>query len=430
MLNLGSSKKRVVVLGGGFGGLNTSIILNKISYTPFIDLDITLIDNKDHFIFYPFLYETLSDELTIDDISIKYKECPDLKGVDFKKTSVKSINLYDREVETDDSMVSYDILVVSLGSKIRIPSILGDKPNVFIFKNPLDVDKLKHQISYQIKRFHNLKDKLDLNNNEDKDELKSLLTFLIVGAGPSGVELSTKLSDIMGLVCNKEKIDPSFTKVVLIDVNEKLLPSFSNSTSRVVTKTLKQKGIEFHVGTTLHKFEDNIATLIGKDRIELPCGTIIWTGGTEFNPVIPYLGMDTTQDGKILTDEYLQSLHALGVYAIGDNAEIEKNKILLPFPQTAQVAIQQSYICSYNILAHIVKLPKIPYNYIKVGEMLSLGKESGYVDILGNKFEGKTAKWIRKMLYSFAYPGETSISKMTQKMFKKARNDKVIPEWL
>ncbi len=429
MLNFGSSKKKVVILGGGFGGLNTSILLEKISYTPLIDLDITLIDNKDSFIFYPFLYETLSDELNIDDISIDYKNCPDLKGVDYKKATVKSINLFDRRIETDISGLDYDILVISLGSKTRIPSILGEKPNVFIFKNPIDVEKLKHQISYQIKRFHNLKDKVEINTGTNKEELESLLTFLIVGAGPSGVELSTKLSDIMKTKCKDEGIDPSLSKIVLIDVNEKLLPNFSNSTSRATNKILKQKGIELHLGTTIHKLEDNIATLIGKDRINLHCGTIVWTGGTEFNPVIPYLGMDTTPDGKILTDEYLQSLHALGVFAIGDNAEIEKNKILLPLPQTAQVAIQQSYICSYNILAHIIKLPKIPYNYLKVGEMLSLGKDSGYVDILGNKFEGKTAKWIRKMLYSFAFPGENSINKMIRKIMNKAKKDKAIPEW-
>lgn len=439
MFNFRPNKKKIVILGGGFGGLYTAIILKKLSSIPLVNLDITLIDRKEKFIFYPFLYEMLSEELSEKDISIDYRTNKELKGIKILQSEIKSINLFERVIETDNKSVQYDILVISLGSKIRVSSTIQGKPNVFLFKTLLDVEKFKHQIIYQFKRFLSLKDsinskKTNTTNNKKKKtetiskierELHSYLTFLVVGGGPSGVELSAKLSDILSSKCIENGIDPNYGKIILIDINDRLLPTLHQSISFSVTKILEKKGIEIHLGVSLQKLEDDNAIIIGKDeKYTIPCSTIIWTGGTEFNPVISNSGLDTTAEGKILIDEYLQSLHSMGVFAIGDNAIIEKNKALIPLPATAQVAIQEAYVCSYNIIAHILSLPKIPFNYIEVGEMVSLGLDSGCVNILGMHFEGKVAKWIRNVLYAINYPSMDSILKITPKILNKiAKND-------
>ncbi len=222
-------------------------------------------------------------------------------------------------------------------------------------------------------------------------------------------------------------IDEKYIRIILVDVNEKILSTFHNSTSETAKKTLEEKGIELHLGTTLQKFDDNKATFVGKEKLTIPCGNVIWTGGIEFNPVVPNLGLDTTPEGKILVDEYLQSLHSMGVFAIGDNSCIEKNKARVILPNTAKVAVQQALACSYNIIAHITMLPKLPYTYIDIGEMIGLGTASGSVNIFGTHFEGTQAKWIRNIAYSIIFPGLSSSLKIAKKMFEKARKDKIIP---
>lgn len=429
MFNIGTKKKKkVVILGGGFGGMYTALTLNKLMSTPFVsNLDLTLIDKKDDFVFQPFLIESLSGELTEKDITIKYKNYEELKGVKFIKSEVKTVNLFERSVETDQDIIYYDLLISALGSKVRLPKSMEEKTNVFLFKDPLDVEKLKHQISYQFKRYKNLSERLDPQAPENEDELKSLLTFLVVGAGPTGVELSAKLSDILKDKCKKENIDTKRLKVILIDINDKILASFDKKVSDSAQKKLKEKNIEILLGTTLHKIEDNYVTLLGKDKVNIPCGNVIWTGGTDSNPVIADFGLDTSAEGKILVDEYLQSLHSLGVFAIGDNAQIEKNKMPELLPNTAQVAIQQAIICAFNIVAHSLLLPKIPFNYIEFGNVLSLGLDSSSVNVLGVQLGGKQAKWFRNILYAVGYPGLKSSLKMSQKMIERANKDKVSP---
>ncbi len=429
MFNIGTKKKKkVVILGGGFGGMYTALTLSKLVSTPFVNnIDITLIDKKDEFVFQPFLIETLSGELTEKDITIKYKNYEELKGVKFIKGEVKTVNLFERSIETDEDVINYDILVSALGSKVRLPKPLEEKTNVFLFKEPLDVEKLKHQISYQFKRYKNLSDKLDPTDPKSDDELKSLLTFLVVGAGPTGVELSAKLSDILEKKCKKEKIDKKKLKIILIDINDKILASFDEKISKSAQKKLKEKNIEILLGTTLQKIEDNYVILLGEKKMSIPCGNIIWTGGTNSNPVIADFGFDTSTDGKILVDEYLQSVHSLGVFAIGDNAQIEKNKMPMLLPNTAQVAIQQAIICAFNIVAHSLLLPKIPFNYIEFGNVLSLGVDSSSVNVFGLQLGGKQAKWFRNILYAVGYPGLKSSFTMSQKMIEKANKDKVSP---
>lgn len=432
MFNL-SRKKKVLILGGGFGGLYTAVILNFLAKNPFlnINLDITLIDRKTDFIFYPFLYETLSGELSEDDVTIRYDEIKELKEIKIVKGEVESANIFERFVETvDKERYDYDILISALGSKVRLPKLLKGKPNVFLFKSLLDVEKIKHQISYQFKRY---KSKIDKSNGENPEELtkelQPLLTFLVVGAGPSGVELSSKLKDIINAKCEENEINPDFAKVILIDINDKVLANMHKKTTETAQKVLKKKGVEIYLGTSIHKLEDDIVTLLGKERFTIPCANVIWTGGTEANPVLKNFGIDTSMEGRILVDAHLQSVHSMGVFALGDNAVVEKNKVQLPLPQTGKVAVQQSIVCAYNIIAHLKMFPMIEYQYIDVGEMIAIGTDSAYVDILGNHFDGKTAKWVRKLIYSFIYPGIDSIMKMSSKMMNKANKDgfKLLP---
>src|SRR5579875_778403 len=369
------NKTRILVLGSGFAGMSfIKSFLKNVKYDIAENLELFLITIKNYHLFTPLLYQVatglVNEYHILDPVRIKTKK------LDYRviEAEIKEINIERKFVVTSLGNIAYDYLVIALGSVDNDFGIKGVKENAIPLKSAKDAIKIRSKIISSFERAS----LLDIGN----PMRKSLLTFVVIGGGPTGVELVGAIRDYVKQLCNKYySIDSSECRVILIEAANRLLLQAREKTAEKCRRILESRGVRVLLNAKVVAVEQDGVVLADGTKIE--SSNVFWTAGIKVNPVVENISDELVlkKKGRIIVDEYLRVQNYPYAFAIGDNAWVTSGSKLNPVPAMASAAVQQGeYLGKYlaSILSNYTF--KKPFVYKDFGLMLSLGRFKGIVE--------------------------------------------------
>lgn len=365
----------ICILGGGFGGLYTALRLSQLPWNE-LKPQIFLVDQNDHFLFSPLLYELVTGELQSWEIAPPYSELLANTEVRFIQSAVKEIDVAQQQVTLSDQSISYDRLVLALGGETPLHQVLGSAEYALPFRTVQDA--------------YRLEDRLRTLETSEAPKIR----VAVVGAGPSGVELACKLADRLG----------DRGRIRLIERNNQILKSAPEFNQAAAAKALEKRQVWTDLETSIESLEAKQMTLRYKDKPDtLPVDLVLWTVGTAIAQPIQALPLLHNDLGQLLTDPTLQVQDSPNIFALGDLADC-RDPQGKPNPKTAQVAIQQADCVGWNLWASLTQRPLLPFHYTHLGEMLTLGEDSAAMSGLGVQLDGPLAFMARRLIYLYRMP--------------------------
>jgi NADH:quinone reductase (non-electrogenic) len=355
-----SAKARIVVVGGGFGGIAAARALRHA------DAEVLVIDRRNHHIFQPLLYQVATAVLSPAEIAAPIRQLEaGQRNLSVLLAEVTGIDRAGRTIEASVPgsgvhKMPFDYLVVATGSR---PSYFGHDEfarHAPGLKNLNDAEAIRNKILGAFEK---------AAATEDEGERERLMTFVLVGAGPTGVELAASLAHLVKTTLrgNFRHIDPAKARIVLLDGASRVLPTFSTLVSRDVARRLDRLGVKVMTGVKVETVDEN-GVVAGGSRI--PSATVLWTAGVEASPIPRMLGTPTDRAGRALVDALLRA--APGVFVVGDAASFTQDGH--PVPGVAQAAIQEGRYVGELIANALEGRAMRPFRYRDLGNMAVVGK--------------------------------------------------------
>ena len=397
-MNGAPRKPRVVILGGGFGGVYTALALEKALRSR-DDYEIVLVNSENYFVFQPMLPEVISGTIGLTDVVSPLRRL--LPGTDIHVRDVESVDLEERIVTTSPGfqphphLIPYDHLVLALGTVTDFRGLPGLPEHALPFKNLGDALTLRNHVIRALEEAS--------IEGHDAELRRQLLTFVVAGGGFSGVEVAAELNDFVRNVAgNYRQIDPAEIRVILLHAQERILPEMQESLALFAQKILQKRGVELRLGARLASATGKAAILADGETI--PTRTLVSTVPAFAHPLIDALKLPKAKNGRVLTNSHLQVDGTSNVWAIGDCARIATADGTI-VPPTAQHATRQAGVAAHNILAAIRGGQRREFDFKGLGKMGSLGHRSAVADILGIKLSGFLAWWVWRTIYLMKMPG-------------------------
>lgn len=381
------AKTRIVVIGGGMGGLFTALELGEKG-------DITLVSDEDHFLFTPMLYEYFSGEVEEWHIAPKYKELLD-EQIKFVQGIVTAIDIANQQVTIDHhaQKLSYDVLVLAPGGVTNYAGVEGAERYAIPFRKIAHADSLRQRMI----------DALDhVPPGLPPQDTRRALTFAVVGAGASGVELSTKMADLLRDAFERRALTGE-PRVLVIEMGDKVVPGMGDQIREFVVEALEESRVEVHTLTRVVRLTEKSLTFAHDDsETELETAAVVWAGGVRVSPLVEALEIPKTRRGLILVEPTLQVQGQENFFALGDIAYYEDATPTLA--GTAQLAFQQASLAAQNVSA-LIKGEKLQSKHFEeLGEAMSLGTERAAVLAGGKAFGGPIARQARFAMYTSRLP--------------------------
>jgi NADH dehydrogenase len=361
---------RVIIIGCGFAGLKLARTLCKQK-----DIDILLIDKNNYHQFQPLFYQVATAGLDASNISFPVRKVfQKVTNVRFRVTSLKEIITAENKIITDIGDFNYDVLVLATGATTNFFGNQKIQDNAFPMKSTVEALQLRHHI------IDNFEDALIA---KDEEELQARMTILVVGGGPTGVELSGAIAEMRKYILPKDypEIDFSKMKIFLVEGSPETLGAMSEKSSAQSQKYLEALGVTVKTGTVVKDYDGTTATLSTGETIKTK--TVLWAAGIKGN--VPE-GIDASlivKGNRIKVDRYNKIIGTENIYAIGDIAYMETPKYPHGHPQLANVAINQGKNLAIN-LKHQVdgnKHLQKEFEYHDKGTMATVGRNLAVVDI-------------------------------------------------
>ncbi|MCP1146350.1 NAD(P)/FAD-dependent oxidoreductase [Lysinibacillus endophyticus] len=360
--------KEIVILGAGYGGLLTALKLRQFASND--EAKITVVNKYPTHQIITELHRLAGGTIKEPAVSFSLNKLFKGKDINVVVQEVKSFNVDNKEVFlADGSVLSYDNLVVALGSQTGFFGIPGLEENSMVLKSVDDANRIYAHIESKIEAYAQSKDLADA-------------TIVIGGGGLTGVELVGEIVDNFPAIAKKYGVDFNELNIKLIEAGPKILPVLPDDLIQRATESLTKRGVEFLTGLPVTGVEGNKISL--KDGTVITANTFIWTGGVAALPIVQESGLACDR-GKATINEYLQSTSHPDVFVVGDAS------VALPadggrplYPPTAQVAWQMGETAGYNIFALMRGQKLEPFNPINSGTLASLGRKDGVALVGGN----------------------------------------------
>ena len=356
-------KPRIVIVGGGFAGLAAAHALRHA------DAEVVLIDRRNHHIFQPLLYQVATAVLSPAEIAAPIRQLEvKQRNLSVLLAEVTGVDVASRTIEASSPgvgvrKIAFDYLVVATGMR---PSYFGHDEFARYapgLKSLSDAETIRAKILSAFEL---------AETTEDEGERARQMTFVLVGAGPTGVELAASLAQMVRVTLrgNFRRIDPSKSTIILLDAGNRVLPTFVEPLSRRVTRRLTKLGVEVLTGVKVETVDEQ-GVVAGGTRI--PSATVLWTAGVAASPIPKMLGSKTDRAGRALVDPFLRVVDAPGVFVVGDAASVMQNEH--PVPGVAQAAIQEGRYVGRLIAKELKgQSVKRPFRYFDKGNMAVVGK--------------------------------------------------------
>lgn len=383
---MGFERKKVLVLGAGYAGLQTVTKLQKLVSNQ--DVDVTLINKNDYHYEATWLHEASAGTLNYEDALYPITNVIDRNKVNFVKAEVTKINKDAKTVETSNGVFEYDILVVALGFESETFGIEGMKEHALQIEN----------INTSRRIAKHIEDKF-ANYAASKEKDENDLAILVGGAGFTGVELLGELTERIPELCKKYGVDQSKVKITCVEAAPKMLPMFSENLVNYVVKYLEERGVEFKISTPIVACnEKGFVVKVNDEEQTLEANTAIWAAGVRGSKLMEE-SFDGVKRGRIVVKDDLSIDNYDDIFVIGDCSAVMAgegdNK--RPLPTTAQIAMQQGEHLAKNIKNIFNGEKTEPFAYDDKGTVCSLGSHDGVGVVMGREITGKKAAFMKKL---------------------------------
>ncbi|OBR64424.1 NADH dehydrogenase [Paenibacillus oryzae] len=375
-----SNIPKIVILGAGYGGVLTALRLQKeLNYN---EADVTLVNKHDYHYFTTHLHMPAAGTDAHENARVSISKLIDEFKIDFVKSTVVQIRPQDKKVILEDGTLSYDYLVIGLGGEPETFGIPGLAEHAMNIRSINSVRLIREHIDYQFARYKREPHRTDY------------LTFIVGGAGFTGIEFIGELADRIPVLCKEFDVDPSLVKIYNIEAAPTALPGFDPELVEYGMNVLTKKGVTFRIGTAIKECTAE-GVVVGEGE-EIKSATVIWTGGIRGNRLIEEAGFETMR-GRVKIDEFLRCPGHENIYIVGDNS-LMFNPEGRPYPPTAQIAMQQGVVCANNLVASIRNQPLKTFVFSNKGTVASLGKGEAIGVAFGKKYKGRFAALLKKVI--------------------------------
>ena len=378
---------RILIIGGGFGGLFSALELAGTG-------EVTLVSDEDHFLFKPMLYEYLSGEVDAWHIAPDCKELLD-ERVRFVRGEVTTIDLEARAVTIAKRAepISYDVLVLALGGVTNFAGVEGAEQYAFPFRRLVDANHLRRRMTEALDR---------VQPDAAPQDARSALTFAVVGGGASGVELSTKMADLLQDAIRRRALQGE-PRVLVIEMTDHVVPGMGEEIRKFVEQALFESRVEVHTQTRVVRVAPNSITLEhNHTQTEVETAAVVWVAGVRVNPLVERLEIEKDRRGLIVVEPTLQVRGHENVFALGDIAFYKD--VVPTLAGTAQLAFQQSSLLASNVRRFVEGRELKSKHFVELGEAVSLGTERAAVLSAGKVISGPLARQARFALYTQRLP--------------------------
>ncbi len=363
-------RPRVLILGGGFGGLHLVRHLERRLGRG--EADVALVDRSNYSLFTPLLYQVATGELPPHAVAYPLRVPLARAGFRFVRTEVEAIDVEAHAVRTADGDLAYDVLVVALGSETNDYGIPGVAEHAVSLKWMEDGRSVRHRILSTFEA---------AAIERSAERRREMLSFVVAGAGPVGVELSASMRDLIdhtlrGIYPTIDvRREPSIT---LVDGADRILPAMDARLAAIAARRLDRLGVRMLVRTVVS--EIGPTSVRTKDGRTLPAHTAIWAAGVRSIPVVAQAALPHDAHGRIVADAFFRAGGRDDVLAFGDAAHVEHDGKALP--QLAQVAVLEAPAVAENVARLLRREPLRPYRYRRKGDLIALGRTSAAAELV------------------------------------------------
>jgi NADH:ubiquinone reductase (H+-translocating) len=373
-----SSAPHVVIIGGGFGGIAAA---RALKHAP---IRLTMVDRRNHHLFQPLLYQVATAALNPADIASPIRRIlRRQRNASVILGEASSIDTRQKIVQLLDGEVAYDFLIVASGathSYFGHDEWLEPAPGLKTLEDAVEIRR-RVLVAYEA-----------AEREVDAAEVANWMTFVVIGGGPTGVEMAGALAEISRRVLERDfrRIDPGKARIILIEAGPKVLPAMSPESSASARRQLERLGVEVITDSPVTAVDDR-GVVHGGTRLD--SRTVIWAAGVAASPLGKTLGADVKLDraGRVIVNQDLSVPDADGVFVIGDLASIKSDG--KPVPGLSPAAMQEGRHAAKNIVRLIRGEPTLPFHYLDKGTLATIGKAAAVADIAGLHLSGLVA-WL------------------------------------
>lgn len=373
----------VVIIGAGFGGLRAARALAKQP------VQVTLIDRNNYHLFQPLLYQVATAGLSPDEIAYPIRAIlRNQKNLSFLMDEVISIDPDLQRVEALNTSIDFDYLIVAVGSETNFFRNEEIRKNAFGLKDLQEAQAIRNHILRQF----------EAANIEENEQIRqALLTFVVVGGGPTGVEMAGAIAELLR-VLKKDypRLDHQQAQVILLEGMQKLLSHLSSASSEKTLQVLEKKGVQVRLEALVRSFDGNIVTLNNNEQIQSK--TLIWAAGVKTTALVKEFSGEKTAQQRVKVLPTLQIEKNKNMFVIGDAAFLE-DKNNQPLPMVAPVAMQQADHAVKNVMRLLHSKPLLPFEYRDMGSMATIGRNHAVAELFGIRLSG----WIAWLVWLFVH---------------------------
>jgi NADH:ubiquinone reductase (H+-translocating) len=387
--------KRVLVLGGGFGGIYAALELKKRNRNH-VDLEVTLVTRDNYFLFTPMLPEVAAGELEQSTIINPLRRL--LKRVKTFVGAIEAIDLKAQRIVVSHGSdrhtheLLYDQLVVALGASTNFFNLPGVETSCFTIKTLSDAIAIRNQLITQLE---------EANAECAAGARHPMLTFVVAGGGFAGVETLGGINDFVREAIHfYPNLRSDHLRFILVTPDNVILPELNPKLGVYAQRKLNMRGVEIITGARVSAFRGGVVELTKGDKIATD--TLIWTAGAAQNQLVAQLPLPK-MNGRIMVDDYLAVEGWPGVWAVGDCAYVIA-RIGGSYPPTAQHALHEGKVVAHNVIATLYGGRKSSFRYRTLGQLAAIGRRTGVASILGFNFSGFIAWWLWRTIYLSKLP--------------------------
>ena len=379
--------KKVVIVGGGFAGLNAAKVLGRSG-----NVDVTLIDRRNYHLFQPLLYQVAMAALSPAEIAAPIRSLvaryDRVRVIHGEVTAVDSAN---QQVITTSGDYPYDYLVLACGAQHSYFGNEAWEPCAPGLKTIEQATEIRRRILTAF-------EKAELTS--DKTELKKQLTFIVVGGGPTGVELAGAIGEMSRFTLAKDfrTIDPKLTRIILIEAGSRILASFSEASSSRATRDLEKLGVQVWTSSRVSKIDAD-GVEVGAEKIQ--ASTVLWAAGVQASKLGTEMGIECDSRGRVIVEPDLSVAGHENIFAAGDQANFS-HQTGASLPGVAPVALQQGKFIAKNILRELDGKPRESFSYLDKGQMATIGRGRAVVETGKVRFGGFFA-WLTWLVIHIYY---------------------------
>ncbi|MEO8286671.1 MAG: NAD(P)/FAD-dependent oxidoreductase [Chloroflexota bacterium] len=381
-------RPRVLIVGAGFGGINAAQALGNT------DVDVLILDRNNYHGFWPLLYQVATAALEPESIAYPVRAIfRRYRNVDFQLAQVQRIDFENKCVYADSAVYGYDYLVLAAGSTNNYFGNNSLGWQTYGLKDIDEAERLRSRILY------NFEQAVHERNDERRREL---MTFVIIGGGPTGAELAGAVAELIRHVLRKDypMLDVKEARVILVEASDKILMAFPESLQKDAAKKLNKMGVEIMLHSPVESV--NNGCLSFKDGKQLQAGTIVWAAGVRAAELADALQVELGKGARVKVKPTLNLPEHPDVFVIGDMAYLEGYKDGQAYPMIAPVAIQQGKQVGKNILLHVAGRKMRPFRYFDKGNLATIGKSYALMDAFGLRLSGRVA-WLGWLFVHIMY---------------------------